>query len=368
MTHRFWLSGVAVFLAMTAAPTPGYAQDNKEPQALVDAAKKEGELVAYWHSSRITKAGAAFEKAYGIKVLGTKMNDTETTEKIVREVESGNIQADVIGYDDGPRLITELLPGNYVTNYVPADAADLPEISRNPLVYLWQVTVFGYNNETHKECPISNVWQLTEPEWKGKFHMFDPRLRSTMIQMFSAIEDRSEEMAASYQDFYGKPLEMTEKNAGLEFIKRLAANQPILYNEDLDIAAAVGTRGQKDPPMGFYFLGRHREAAAKNHALDICNLVPFQGFAQPSFAQTVTGSPHPNAAKLFISFILTDEGVSPWTTDIGAYSPLSTLKSSPDNPYPSLEAWGTKMLYADNAHVTDRRQDLLDFWITSSRP
>ena len=39
--------------------------------------------------NRIAKAGAAFEAKYGIKVLGTKMTDTESTEKVVREVEAG---------------------------------------------------------------------------------------------------------------------------------------------------------------------------------------------------------------------------------------------------------------------------------------
>ena len=80
--------------------------------------------------------------------------------------------------------------------------------------------------------------------------------------MFSAMEDRSDELAASYKKHYGKDLKVTEANAGLEFVKRLAKNNPVLYNEDYEIAVAVGTKGQSKS-IGIYSLGRHRENAKK---------------------------------------------------------------------------------------------------------
>ena len=359
-------SSLTLVAALMLSTMPAQAQAT-DMDALIAAAQEEGSVVAYWMSSRIAKAGAAFEEKYGIKVLGTKMTDAESTEKVVREVESGNVVADIIGYDDGPRLVTELIPGGYVENYVPAELEEtIPEASRNPLIYLWQVSIFGYNTDRYDECPISNVWELTEPEWAGKLHMFDPRLRSMQIQAFSAMEDRADELAASYEDFYGKPLELTEANAGLEFIKRLAASRPVLYNEDVELAANVGARGQDDPPIGIYTLGRHREIEEKNLALGMCHLEPFQGINQPTFVQQVAGSPHPNAAKLFTHFLLTQEGVAPWTNDVGGYSSNPTLSANPDNPYPNVEAWGDSLLVSNNARVAERRQDLLDLWITNN--
>jgi ABC-type Fe3+ transport system substrate-binding protein len=353
----------AVMAGLMAAPA-AHAQSDE----LIAAAKAEGSVVAYWMSSRIAKAAEGFEAKYGIKVLGTKMTDAESTEKVVREVESGNVQSDIIGYDDGPRLVTELIPGGYVVNYVPEDLVDsIPEASRDPLIYLWQVSIFGYNTERYETCPITNVWQLTEPEWAGRLHMFDPRLRSMQIQAFSAMEDRADELAASYEEFYGKPLELTEENAGLEFIKRLAQSKPVLYNEDVELAANVGARGQENPPIGIYTLGRHREAEQKNLALGRCELAPFQGINQPTYVQIVADAPHPNAARLFAHYLLTTEGVSPWTNDIGAYSSNPTLPSHPDNPYPNVEAWGDTLLVSNNARVAERRQALLDFWITNNK-
>ncbi|MCB1470219.1 MAG: ABC transporter substrate-binding protein [Rhizobiaceae bacterium] len=361
------IAGLLLATAAMIAPLTA-AAEAADMEALIAAAKQEGSVVAYWHSSRIAKAGEAFEAKYSIKVFGTKMTDAESTERVVREVEASNVQADIIGYDDGPRLVTELKPGAFVENYLPADlAGDIPAASQDPLVYLWQVTIIGYNTERYQSCPITNVWQLTEPEWAGRFHMLDPRLRSTQIQAFSAIEERAGELAAAYQELYGKPLETTEKNAGIEFIKRLASARPVLYNEDVEIAAAVGARGQQNPPLGLYTLGRHREIETKNLALGMCALKPFQGINQPSYIQIVAGGPHPNAAKLLTHFLLTEEGVQPWTGDLGAYSSNPKLSSNPGNPFPNVEGWGTTLLVSDNAKVAERRQELLDFWITNNR-
>jgi ABC-type Fe3+ transport system substrate-binding protein len=361
---------IAALAGFLLSPTANAQKplDGSDMAALVAAAQKEGVLVAYWHSSRISRAGDLFKAKYGITVRGIKMTDSESTEKIVREVEAKNIQVDIVGYDDGPRLVTELLPAKFVENFLPPSlAAVVPAASRDPFAYLWQVTIFGYNTERYQTCPISNVWQLTEPEWAGKLHMLDPRLRSTQIQAFSAIEDRSAELESAYQTHYGRPLVKTEANAGLEFVKRLARSKPILYNEDVELAAAVGARGQQNPPLGLYTLGRHREIKEKNLALGMCDLKPFLGINQPTYAQIVSGAPHPNAARLFMHFLLTEEGASSWTSDIGAYSANPALKSNPANPFPNIEAWGSRLLVSDNARAAKRRQALLDFWIANNK-
>ncbi|WP_454299190.1 ABC transporter substrate-binding protein [Salana multivorans] len=236
--------------------------------------RRREKLVAYWHSSRIEKAGEAFEEKYGIKVTGTKQTDSETTERVVREVESGNILADVIGYDDGARLANHLIPYEIITNYVPPAYADVidPEYT-DPMIYLFQVTVWGYNTETYPDgCPVSNLWELTEPEWKRNIHMLDPRLRTTQVQWFAEAEKHSDELEAAYQEYAGEPLKLTEENAGLEFIKRLAQNDPIVHQGDEEIAVAVGVTGQANPPMGQYTIGRHRDNEKLGHALGYCEL------------------------------------------------------------------------------------------------
>ena len=95
-------------MALLLQPTISMAMTLDE---LIAAAQKEGEVNTYWHSSRMGKKVAkAFEEKFGVKVNATKMKDSEMTERIVREVTSGNVIVDLVGYDDGPFLDTVLIP------------------------------------------------------------------------------------------------------------------------------------------------------------------------------------------------------------------------------------------------------------------
>lgn len=61
---------------------------------------------------------------------------------------------------------------------------------------------------------------------------------------------------------------------------------------------------------------------------------------------------------------MTEEGVSPWTADPGAYSVVPGLSSNPENPFDSIDAWGDRVLnLTDVENVAQRRGELMDFWI-----
>ena len=83
-------------MALLLQPVVSFAMTLDE---LIAAAQKEGEVNTYWHSSRMGKKVAkAFEEKYGIKVNATKMKDSEMTERIVREVSSGNVIVDLVRF------------------------------------------------------------------------------------------------------------------------------------------------------------------------------------------------------------------------------------------------------------------------------
>lgn len=351
-------------VAATSAPKEVFDLDG-----LVAAAKKEGEVVAYWHSSRITNAGANFEKNYGIKVKGTKMNDAEQTERIIREVDAKNVQGDVIAYDDGATLETKLLPQAYTINYVAPDLTSiLPTNSQNPLIYLWQPRIFGYNTESYGDkCPITNIWQLTEPKWRGKVIIRDPAVTTAQLSFFSAFIDKPQAMEQAYKDLYGKAVETKEANAGWEFLKRLLKNDLVIMASDDEVGEAVGAAGQKDAPIGLYTLAKHRDMKAKNLKLRACmEMQPFVGYALPTYVQVIKGSPHPNAAKLFARYVLTEEGVAPWSfNDVGGFSPNPNAKNHPDNGGTWTD-WEKRLLKFDNQTAASMRQKLLDFWLVNA--
>lgn len=333
-------------------------------QALIQAAQKEGEVVAYFTSSRIKDVGTAFEKKYGIKVKGTKMGDPEQAERVIREVDSKNVLVDVIGFEDGALLEGKLIPEGYVVNWVPPDIAPLlsPE-DRNPLVFLWQPRIFGYNFESYKEPPIKNIWQLTEPAWKGKIMIRDPAQTPANLAFFANITANPKLLEEAYQSYYGKPSGISEKDLGWEFLKRLFQNELIVMRSDEDVGDAVGAAGQKEAPIGFYTLTKQRDNKAKNLKLaTMKGMVPFMGYALPTYALMVKNCPHPNAAKLLIHFILS-EGHTPWTArDMGAFSPNQKAPPHPDNEG-TWSDWQKRLLRIDNKVALKLRQDILDLWL-----
>ena len=114
-----FIPSIFVSLFLLILPSMSFAGGHSLDE-LIAAAQKEGKVATYWHSSRMGKKVAkAFEEKYGVKVLATKMKDSEMTERIVREVSSGNVIVDLVGYDDGPMLDTVLTPQGFVENYVP---------------------------------------------------------------------------------------------------------------------------------------------------------------------------------------------------------------------------------------------------------
>lgn len=341
-----------------------------DADALLEAALEEveehGPLIVYAFSGRTPDAGVAFEELYGIPVEATRMDSAELNERIRREADAGNVQASAILDTDGPLHITEFIPQGYTRNYTPDVLVDEMHIDdRQPLqVMLWQPMVVNYNNEVYDECPLENWWQLTEEEWAGKFAIFDPQELAQQISFFASLVAEPDIMADAYESYYGEPLEVTEENAGYEFLVRWLDNQPLVLEHDVPVANAVGAAGQTDPPMGMHTLTRHREIETEGLNLAVCDgLEPFEGYGLPSYGLLVEDAPHPNAARLFLHYVLTEEGSEPWTGVIGGFSPNAQVEAHPDDPYGSWAEWRERLMLWDEEAIAGLRSDLTDFWL-----
>mgnify|MGYP006215844891 CR=1 FL=1 len=55
-------------------------------------------------------------------------------------------------------------------------------------------------------------------------------------------------------------------------------------------------------------------------ALGICSdIAPFEGWLYPGVAAMATGSKSPNATKLFVQYLLSEEGIAPRHVDLRPY-------------------------------------------------
>lgn len=339
---------------------------NQQPEAQVDIeakAKDEGSVVVYSITSRIANAAKGFEKKYGIKVQASDLKDFELIDKITTEVQSGVSGADFVICQDSGRIWGELLKGGYVYNYVPEALKDvIPADRQNPLVFTYMNKVFCYNSETNDQEPITNIWQLTEPEWKRKFFIKSPLQEGINANFFTMLTSpqNAAKLEQAYEALYHKKLELTTPNAGYEWIKRVFDNGVVMGSSDTTMTEAIGVRGHNINTIGLINYSKLRYAKSKKLAVQAMSSVqPICGFYYPEYALLVKGAKHPNAAKLFIAYLLTEEGFAPWKNDMGTYSGNPAI--SPAKGDKTIEEWSKILIPEDPEYIFEHRAEVEDF-------
>ena len=137
-----------------------------------------------------------------------------------------------------------------------------------------------------------------------------------------------------------------------------------MTDSDSAAAEAIGTPGQDEPFFGILATAKYRDTVDGGLTMAICeDIEPYVGFANPSYGLIAAGTDSPNAAKLFLHFMMTEEGVSPMTLD-GKVSGNTAVPSHPDEPsgVAALAERLTPHNAATGGDDFDTRQDWQDFW------
>lgn len=331
---------------------------------LVAAAKQEGSVVVYATTSRIANAAEAFEAKYGIKAETSNLKDFELIEKISKESTSGVVGADFVIAQDGGRVMGELINLGYLYSYVPESMKSIiPPQYQDPLVFSIINKLFIFNNEDSTVEPFDNIWALTTEQWRGKFQFKNPFQESVNANFLTMVTkpEISDQIAKAYKDYFKKDIVLTTENAGYEWIKALYENDLIVTTSDTKTAESIGVKGQhKAENAGLFVFSKLRYVESKNLALQpILNAEPFCGFYYPLYALMVSNAKHPAAAKLFIEFLLTEEGFSPWSSDMGTYSPNPNVKIQ-DGDYP-VSYWENILISEDPVWCFENRAQVEEF-------
>lgn len=377
---RVVLAAAAAILGVACTPSSnsgtsvgageiGISDSEYSLEALIAAAKNEDGITVADATGKILEMADRFTAKYGIQATGVKLAASAQEEILIRESQAQNTKTDVFNMSNLPTVTAQIIPEGLGVSWMPPDLkTQVPTEYQDPAITSVNPWMWVYNSEVYDSCPINNVWALTDAEWTGRVSIPDPMLRNETMYWFNQMEAHGDDaMAAAYEDYFGQPLPEDAGSATAEWVRRLAANDPQLAESDSDVGPVVGAPGQAKPSMGFVSAAIFGDAKESGFLLRACDgLKPWIGQLTPRVAVIATGTDSPNAAKLFVHYMMTEEGMLPQLED-GKISTNQTATAPPDEPsgaFALLDQFFTN----DSSTTADdyaRLQDWQDLWTTN---
>ncbi|WP_127497397.1 extracellular solute-binding protein [Paenibacillus glycanilyticus] len=356
--------------ANATAPSadPSTAPAAESVDELYAKAKEEGKLIVYSTSGRANDAAETFMKQYpGIKVEVSKVKSDEMMDKVTKEQDAGQFNPDVILTKEVSGAVEEemVMTGRYI-KYLPEDIAPMVDEPYRTQAeayanYVEFRTLF-YNKSTYDKAPVTNWWDLTTPEFKGKVYTADPLSSPAFMDLFTTMVINSDDMAAAYKEKFGKDIVLNgTDNAGYEFIKELFDNGLIVLKGSDDVLDAIG-KASSDA-LGLAVSGDVSKNEEKGWTIaPIYDIKPKTSVPDSGYFFIANKAPHEAAAKLFIRWMMgekdgTGEGLAPFN-EVGSWVPRSDVKTKNDISFEELNLW---LFDGDALYKTAPK--VRDFWI-----
>lgn len=299
MKFKFILTGLVALLVMNIGPS--FAQNIPQDypstyQKIITEAKREGHVSLYSTTDEelVTELLEAFKKKYDIAVDFTDVGTIKAYSRIVAEVEAEETGADIV-WSSAMDLQLKLASGGYTETYQSPEKKHLPEwASYNDMVYATTVEPIGviYNTKAFPEgsfpktrAGLIDYLNSHAKDLEDKVATYDPEKSGIgfLIQSSDATSsDNFWELAKAMGDVKIKP-----------YMTTAAMRDTVISGENLIAINVIGSYAldwaKTTPDLGVAF-GEDYTAA----------------FSRP--AVIARGAPHPNAARLFLDFMLSKEG------------------------------------------------------------
>jgi iron(III) transport system substrate-binding protein len=260
--------------------------------ALIDAARKEGQLV--WYTTQAVSdlaapLATAFEKKYGIHVAYDRNTATDIVLKITNEAQAGRHEVDVV---DGTFTVTALKRAGLVLQWLPDSASHYPRDLVDTQGYWVAVNMYIATPAFNTELIVPGTEprtldDLLDPKWRGRMVWSDVAGSATGSAFVAAVlKDLGNDKGMAYLH------ELAKQNiTALPFPARTVLDQVIsgeyaIILQNFNSQAVV--------------------AKAKGAPVDWIPMAP--ATVVLTTAAVLKGGPHPNAAKLFVDFLVSSEG------------------------------------------------------------
>jgi iron(III) transport system substrate-binding protein len=174
-------------------------------------------------------------------------------------------------------------------------------VKKNHFTWTTEIVSLAYNTDLVPKGTQPTKWtDLADPKWKGKFLLTDPQVADNYLGWLDAVE----------------------KVNGMDFLKKIAG-------QDYKVTQS-GASGAQMVAAGAHLFNAPTFPSFSNVLIAKKAPIAVQYMSGPSVLSPrdygiVKAAPHPNAARLFLNWLMSDEGTKA-TCAIAAYS----VTSDPD--------------------------------------
>lgn len=283
----------------------------KEWDETVAAAKKEGKVVVLFTGGAEIRSAMAdgFYNKYGVVMDAVSGGGVEVAERIAREERAGLYLTDI--YQGGVTTPTIILKprgllGKLDENFILPDLKDpdtikktwrggeLPWVDDDHTIFAFMAYPQAWaviNSNMVKPEELKSFRDLLNPKWKGKIAIFDPTTTGAGGKLLSAVALQIINMDYWREFAKQEPFITRDNRMLVEWV--VHGKYPI----------AIAARPEE--------INRwQKEGAPLKH------LMPEEGIGLTtgSGGLAIMRKPaHPNAAKLFINWLLSKEGITAWS-------------------------------------------------------
>lgn len=265
---------------------------------LLAKAKAEGEVT--WYQSLLESPGkqfsAHFQQRFGIKVNHQFLSSGSLYERFRAEQASGRHIADV--YSSGDTSATlEAMKSGYIAKYDTATKGEFP-----PGWVFDQAEATAYPTQ-RVHIGVAYNHQLVKPAdaavlktWKG---LVDPRFGDGMV----SLTDPSRALSSIPPYLYWT--RVAPQEYGKAFLEKLAAQKPVVIPGATEQAARLGS--------GEYTVAMLVDIVAFQQydlGAPVAIVYPEPTPVLIQYSAVVKTATHPNAARLFLEYITTEEGLT----------------------------------------------------------
>lgn len=295
--------GIAAIVGsmLGAAVSMASAQTFDEKFAdLIAAAKKEGQVT--WYNSALETGGRSFAKVFenrfGVRLNHSFMVGSPNLERFRAESRSGNHVADVFTMADSA-LMLEAINEKLI---VPYKVDTYAKFSKDWMIETGEGIAYPTSRVQmalmFNTAVLSADEAMALSEWNS---LLSPKFAGGKVGIADAARTGS-----TYSTYLYLMREAKDKY-GADFMTKFAAQKPIVFNSHSELGSRVAS-GELDVglvpdsvPVEHY-----------NRGSPIGYVYPDPTPISPILSGVSANAPHPNAAKLLLEYMTSDEGMSEW--------------------------------------------------------